>query len=57
MTLAQLKAKLTDLQSQKEQAIANVNAVMGATQAVEQLIKEWEAEGDTAPPSPETPTE
>lgn len=55
MTLDTLKAKLTDLQSKREQAIANVNAIMGATQAVEQLIQEWEAE-EATPPPPETLT-
>ncbi len=40
MTLQQLEAKRDDLAKQKEQMLANLNAIVGAVQMVEQLIED-----------------
>ena len=44
-----LQAKLTQLETQREQAIANVHALNGAIELIKQLIKEAEEQQPTNP--------
>ena len=42
--IEQIKNKLKNLEQQKEQAIANVNAICGAEQVLQELLAEAEKE-------------
>lgn len=43
-----IKAELEKIRKQKEQAVAQYNALMGAEQVLEKLIAEYVAEEDVA---------
>ncbi len=51
MTKADLEKRLADLQRDKTQQIANVHALGGAIQLLDQLIAEFDAEQKSAPQS------
>lgn len=42
----QIIAKLDELSKQKEQAVAQLNAILGAEQALQELLKEAEKNDD-----------
>jgi sensor domain CHASE-containing protein len=46
MTKAQLEERLGAFRQQQRQALANLNAIEGAIQALEQIVSEWEKEPD-----------
>lgn len=48
--VAKLRERIATLQAQREQSVAQVNAITGAIQVCELLLAEL-----TAPPAPETP--
>jgi hypothetical protein len=41
-----IQAKLTELAQQKEQALAQLNAILGAEQALKALLEETEVSGE-----------
>lgn len=41
-----IEEKLAEIQKQKEQMVANLNAISGAEQALQQLISECDSEED-----------
>lgn len=47
--MANLEEKLSDLKKQREQLIANVNAIAGAIQLCEQLIAEEKEDAKAVP--------
>lgn len=50
MTIAQLTAKRDALLQQKEQALANINALVGAIQLLDELVAEERNQCASAPP-------
>jgi hypothetical protein len=44
---AKIQAKLTELAQQKEQALAQLNAILGAEQALQQLLETEQKEAET----------
>jgi hypothetical protein len=52
ITIEGLEGKLANLAQQKEEAIARVNAVHGAMEAIKQLIGELKGEAPAAPEGP-----
>jgi len=51
---AQLEARLQALKTQRDQTLANANALAGAIQVVEDLLQEWGAP-ESVPPVPDAP--
>jgi len=52
ITIEGLEGRLASLAQQKEEAIARVNAVHGAMEAIKQLIDELKGEASAAPEEP-----
>lgn len=52
ITVEVLRKKIADIDAQEEKALANLNALAGARQAFELLIRELEGNPDSSPSAP-----